>query len=192
MKSNVMNMTEGKPLGLLVKFAIPMLIGNLFQQLYNLADSIIVGKFVGSQALAAVGATSSVTFLFFALCNGIGSGGGIITSQYFGKGDDFMVKRSISNTGYIMLVFPFTVGVAAFFLAKPILLLLNTPANIMANSVAYMRINCIGIMFVSLYNFASSMLRALGDSKTPLIFLIISCFFHDTIKASFFITCNIT
>lgn len=190
MKSNVMNMTEGKPLGLLVKFAIPMLIGNLFQQLYNLADSIIVGKFVGSQALAAVGATSSVTFLFFALCNGIGSGGGIITSQYFGKGDDFMVKRSISNTGYIMLVFPFTVGVAAFFLAKPILLLLNTPANIMANSVAYMRINCIGIMFVSLYNFASSMLRALGDSKTPLIFLIISCFLNIGLDVLFVYALN--
>ncbi len=189
-KSSILNMTEGEPLSLLVRFALPMLIGNLFQQLYNLADSIIVGKFVGSDALAAVGATNSITFLFFALCNGIGSGGGVITSQFFGKGDEFKVKRSIANTGYIMLVFPLTVGICAFFLAKPILMLLNTPANIMGDSLAYMRINCIGIVFVSLYNFASSMLRALGDSKTPLIFLIISCFLNIGLDVFFVYALN--
>ncbi|MBR5116492.1 MAG: MATE family efflux transporter, partial [Lachnospiraceae bacterium] len=74
-----MNMTEGSPTGLLIRFAVPMLIGNIFQQLYNLVDSVIVGRFVGSAALASVGATASVVFLFFALCNGIGNGGGIIT-----------------------------------------------------------------------------------------------------------------
>ena len=78
-KNAVLNMTEGKPMGLLLRFAIPMLIGNVFQQLYNLADSVIVGRLVNADALAAIGASSSVTFLFFALCNGIGSGGGIIT-----------------------------------------------------------------------------------------------------------------
>lgn len=178
LKSSVLNMTEGKPLGLLVRFAMPMLLGNLFQQLYNLADSIIVGRLVGSEALASVGATNSITFLFFALCNGIGSGGGIITSQYFGSGNESDVKKCIANTGYIMLVFPLTVGIAALLLSKPILLLLNTPAEILPNALAYLRIMCLGIVFVSLYNFASSMMRALGDSKTPLIFLIISCFLN--------------
>lgn len=184
-KSSVLNMTEGKPLGLLVRFALPMLIGNLFQQLYNLADSVIVGRLVGSDALAAVGATSSVTFLFFALCNGIGSGGGIITSQYFGRGDEKSLKKCIANTAYIMIVFPLIVGVLAFSLAEPILSLLNTPADVFADSLSYMRINCIGIVFVSLYNFSSSMLRALGDSKTPLVFLIISCFLNIVLDLLF-------
>ena len=84
MKSKTLNMTEGNPVWLLLIFAVPMLIGNVFQQMYNLVDSVIVGRYVGANALAAVGATNSVSFLFFALCNGIGSGGGIITAQQFG------------------------------------------------------------------------------------------------------------
>lgn len=177
-KSSILNMTEGNPLSLIAKFAVPMLIGNLFQQLYNLADSVIVGKLIGSDALAAVGATNSITFLFFALCNGIGSGGGIITSQYFGRGDEEKVKRCIANTAYIMFIFPLIVGISAFFLSAPILLLMKTPDEVFADSLQYMQINCIGIVFVSLYNYASSMLRALGDSKTPLYFLIFSCFLN--------------
>ncbi len=174
-KSAVINMTEGNPVALIIQFSIPMLIGNLFQQLYNLVDAIIVGQFVGAKALGAVGATGSVTFLFFALCNGIGNGGGIITSQFFGKGDDDEVKSCISNTGYIMMVFPTIVGIIAFLLSGKILRLLETPADIMSDSAAYLKIMCVGLVFVSLYNYASSMLRALGDSKTPLYFLIFSC-----------------
>lgn len=174
-KDMTLNMTVGNPMSLLIKFSIPMLLGNLFQQLYNLADSVIVGKLVGSDALAAIGATNSITFLFFALCNGIGAGGGIVTSQSFGRGDTSEVKKCISNTGYIMTIFPLLVGIAAFFLAKPILLILNTPDNIMGDSLMYLRIMSVGVLFVSLYNYISSMLRALGDSKTPLYFLIFSC-----------------
>ena len=121
-RSSVLNMTEGSPVSLIIQFSIPMLIGNLFQQLYNLVDSVIVGQFVGADALAAIGATGSVTFLFFALCNGIGSGGGIITSQFFGNGDAGKVKSCIVNTGYIMMVFPIVVGIIAFLLSRPILL----------------------------------------------------------------------
>ena len=172
---NVLNMTEGNPIKLLITFAVPMLIGNIFQQVYNLADSVIVGRLVNANALAAIGASASVTFLFFALCNGIGSGGGIITSQFFGSGDEKMVKQCISNTAYIMLVFPICVGTAAFMLSRPILQLLKTPEEIMPDSLTYIRIMCVGIVFVSLYNFIASMLRALGDSKTPLYFLIVSC-----------------
>ena len=104
-KNNTLNMTTGNPLKLIIKFAIPMLVGNIFQQLYNLADSIIVGRIIGKDALAAVGATGSVTFLFFALCNGIGNGGGIVTSQFFGQGDDKSVKKCITNTGFITMCF---------------------------------------------------------------------------------------
>ena len=178
-------MTEGSPVRLIVLFSIPMLIGNLFQQVYNLVDSVIVGQYVGADAFAAIGATNSLTFLFFALCNGIGSGGGIITSQYFGKNDDKSVRSCIVNTGYIMLVFPLTVGIVAFFLSPKLLLWLDTPAEILADAVAYMRIMCVGIVFVSLYNYASSMLRALGDSKTPLFFLIFSCILNTGLDLLF-------
>ena len=95
MKTSTTDMTVGSPTRHIILFALPALIGNIFQQVYNLADSAIVGRFVGSDALAAVGATGSITFLFFALCNGIGSGGGIIVSQFYGAHDDQNVKKSI-------------------------------------------------------------------------------------------------
>lgn len=173
-KDNTLDMTEGNPVRHILIFALPMLVGNIFQQVYNLVDSVIVGKYVGADALAAIGATSSITFFFFALCNGVGSGGGIITSQYFGAHEDDKVKNCIVNTGFIMLVFPLTVGLLACFLARPILLLLNTPLDIMKEAVGYTQVMCAGLIFVSIYNFVSSMLRALGDSKTPLYFLIVA------------------
>ena len=126
MKNSTMNMTEGGITGLLIRFSIPMLMGNLFQQLYNIVDSIIVGKLVGADALAAVGVTGPMGFFFFALCNGIGAGGGIVTSQSFGSGDTKNVKSCITNVGYIMIAFPFVVGIAAFFLSGPLLRLLDT------------------------------------------------------------------
>lgn len=189
-KELVLDMTEGKPLSLILKFAVPMLIGNLFQQVYNLVDSVVVGRLVGADALAAVGASSSITFLFFALCNGFGGGGGIITSQYFGSKEDAMVKKSITNTAYIMFVFPLLVGIVAFLLSEPILLLLNTPENIMHDSLIYVRTMCIGIVFVSLYNFISSMIRALGDSKTPLYFLIGAGILNAVLDYVFVKFCN--
>ena len=178
-------MTEGSPLRLLLAFSVPMLIGNIFQQLYNLVDSVIVGQFVGAQALAAIGATGSITFFFFALCNGIGAGGGIVTSHFFGEGNTDKVKNCIANTAYIMLVIPTTIGAIAFFTAGPILHLLNTPDSIMADSKAYMQIMCVCMVMISVYNFASSMLRALGDSKTPLYFLIFSCILNGVLDVIF-------
>lgn len=178
-------MTEGDTISLIVRFSIPMLIGNLFQQLYNLVDSVIVGQFVGSAALGSIGATNSVTFLFFALCNGFGNGGGIITSQFFGKGDDDSVKKCIANTAYIMMIFPIIVGIVSFLMTAPILRLLDTPSELMADAVSYMQIMCLGMIFVSLYNYASAMLRALGDSKTPLYFLIFSCILNTGLDVLF-------
>ncbi len=178
-------MTEGNITKLLLTFSWPMLIGNLFQQLYNLVDSVVVGKFVGKEALAAIGATNSVSFLFFALCNGIGNGGGIVTSQYFGRGDTKLVKSSIANVGYIMLVFPAIIGTIAYIVSKPLLILLNTPENLLPDSIAYYRTVCLGIVFISMYNFISAMLRALGDSKTPLYFLIFSCILNTGLDILF-------
>jgi len=189
-KNNTLNMTTGNPLKLIIKFAIPMLVGNIFQQLYNLADSVIVGRIIGKDALAAVGATGSVTFLFFALCNGIGNGGGIVTSQFFGQGDDKSVKKCITNTGFIMLIVPIIIGGLGLLLSHPLLVLLKTPDDIMADSLIYLRIMCVGTIFVSLYNFISSILRALGDSRTPLYFLIFSCILNVGLDFFFILVLN--
>lgn len=175
MKDKTLNMTEGKPVKLILIFSIPLLIGNIFQQFYNLADSIIVGKFIGAEALAAIGVTGSICFFFFALCNGFGSAGGILVSQSFGRGDSQEVKNCIVNTGYIMIVFPFIVGITSFFLSKPLLIFLNTPEDCFNESWHYLQLMCIGLLFVSVYNYVSSMMRALGDSRTPLYFLIFTC-----------------
>ncbi|MBP5451777.1 MAG: MATE family efflux transporter [Treponema sp.] len=184
-KQNTVNMTEGNPVRLILLFSIPMLIGNIFQQFYNFADSVIVGQFVGADALAAIGATGSITFFFFALCNGIGSAGGIITSQFFGEGSEDKVKNCIANTAYIMLFVPITIGIIAFFAAGPILVLLRTPESILHESKVYMQIMCVNLVLVSTYNYASSMLRALGDSKTPLYFLIFSCILNIVLDIIF-------
>ena len=174
MKNYTTDMTTGNPVRHILLFALPALIGNIFQQLYNIADTAIVGRFVGSNALAAVGATSSITFLFFALCNGIGSGGGIIVSQYYGAHDDRNVKRGIVNTGIIMLIVPVIFGIIGFISSESFLRILNTPESIIYDSASYIRYMCVGLVFVSLYNYITSMLRALGDSRSPLYFLVLS------------------
>lgn len=174
MKDYTTDMTVGSPVRHLIIFAVPALIGNIFQQIYNLADSIIVGRFIGADALAAVGSTSSITFLFFALCNGIGSGGGIICSQFYGAHDNDKVKNCIVNTGLIMLIVPFLFGTIAFIFAPALLRLLNTPEDILSDAAMYIRYMSVSLLFVSLYNYLAAMLRALGDSRSPLYFLIIS------------------
>ena len=174
MADRTTNMTEGNTVKLILLFSIPMLIGNLFQQLYNIADSVIVGQFLGAKALAAIGATASLNFFFFAICNGFGAGGGIIVSQSFGRGDTKQVKNCIANTGYIMILLPLVVGTIAFILAPLFLNLLQTPEDIYHDSLVYIRRMSVGLFFVSVYNYVSSMMRALGDSKTPLFFLIFS------------------
>lgn len=173
--SQIMDMTRGNTTGLLLRFALPMLIGNLFQQAYNLGDSMIVGQFLGSDALAAVGATGSVSFLFFSICNGIGSGCGVVAAQCFGSGDVLRTKRAISNAAYIMFSTALIMGLAAFLAAPAVLQLMGTPADIMERATIYMQMSCIGVPLVAVYNYVSSMLRALGDSRTPLYFLIFSC-----------------
>ncbi|MBR4067435.1 MAG: MATE family efflux transporter [Clostridia bacterium] len=172
--SRNLNMTTGNPTGLLFTFAIPMLIGNLFQQAYSLADSIVVGHFVGANALAAIGSTSSTTFLFFSVCSGIASGSSVVTSQYFGADNVRKTKSAIANSAYLMFAAALIMGLAAYVAAPSVLRLLGTPDEILPDAIAYIRISCLGVPLVAVYNYASSMLRALGDSRTPLFFLIIA------------------
>lgn len=122
-----------------------------------------------------MGSTGSITFLFVAISNGIGAGCGVITSQYFGAQDDKAVRKAIANSAYIMIAAAAVMGLSAFLCSPLLLGLIGTPEDILQDAISYMRINCIGVPLVAVYNYASSMLRSLGDSKTPLYFLIISC-----------------
>ena len=170
-----MNMTEGKPLHLLSVFALPLLIGNLFQQAYNLADSMIVGQMLGANALAAVGATGSISFLFFSIFNGISGGCGIVTAQLFGAGKDERVCKSIANSAYIMLSSALLTGTLAFLMTPTVLSWMGTPEEVLPDAITYMRMTSASVPLIAVYNYASSMQRALGDSRTPLYFLVFSC-----------------
>ena len=174
-RRTTLDMTEGRPLALLSVFALPLLIGNLFQQAYNLADSMIVGQLLGANALAAVGATGSISFLFFSLFNGISGGCGIVTAQFFGAKEDAKVCRSIANSAYIMLASSLLTGTIAFVLAPTVLGWMGTPEEILPDAIIYMRMTSASVPLIAVYNYASSMQRSLGDSRTPLYFLIISC-----------------
>ena len=178
MSAMVRDMTKGNTTKLLLEFSVPMLIGNIFQQIYNVVDSAIVGKYIGADALAAVGSTGSVNFLFFSLCIGVGSGSGIVASRYFGGKEHDNVKRVVANSCYIMMLVSFIMALLGFILSGPVLHVLNTPANIFENAKLYLQLICLGIPLVGIFNYSSSILRALGDSKTPLIFLLVSCFIN--------------
>lgn len=168
------NLTEGNSGSLIFKFAMPMLIGNVFQQLYNIVDSIIVGRYIGKQALAAVGASFPLIFMLISFVVGVAMGTTIIVSQYFGARDIKMVKRSI-ETMYIFLFFAsIVVTLLGITLSGPIFRLINLPDDVMPQAITYFNIYLIGTIFFFGFNGISSVLRGLGDSKTPLYFLVIS------------------
>ena len=177
-RNMTMDMTVGSPARLLLRFMLPLLVGNIFQQVYSMVDMMIVGRYISPDALAAVGATSSLNFLFFSLCNGLSNGVGILVSQAFGADRPATVKRLITNSVYIMLGSALLMGSLGFILSRPVLELLNTPANIIDQSVEYMRVMCVGIVAVSMYNCVAAILRGIGDSRTPLFFLVISSFLN--------------
>lgn len=168
------DMTKGTPWKLLLQFAVPLFIGNIFQQLYNMVDSIIVGNFVGPNALGAIGTTNSLNFLFFSLVAGLSVGIGIIVAQFFGSNNEEKVKDTIGNAIWIVLISSVIMACIGFFIAKPVLVLLRTDKVILGDATAYLKVTSIGICCTGLYNGVSSILRALGDSKTPLIFLILA------------------
>lgn len=173
-KQFVCDMTVGNETSLLLKFSLPMLVGNVFQQFYNMVDSIVVGNYVGKNALAAVGMTSSLTFFYFALCNGFATGAGVLMSQYFGMKNEKRVKDAIGNSIYLLIGMGILVSIISVLLARPTLVLLNTPDAIFEDALRYTQLVCGGMLAVVIYNGISAMLRALGDSVTPLIFLIIA------------------
>ncbi|MFR4439255.1 MAG: MATE family efflux transporter, partial [Hungatella sp.] len=159
-------------------FALPMIFGNLFQQFYNIMDSVVVGRFVGEEALAAVGASYSVTNVFIAVAIGGGIGSAVMVSQFLGAGQMEKMKTAIFTTLINFAVLSFCLGVIGYGLNTEILQWMKTPKNVMKDAAVYLKIYFVGLPFLFMYNVQASVFNALGDSRTPLYLLIFSSFLN--------------
>ena len=172
------DMTQGSPLKLILAFAVPLMLGSLFQQFYNLADTIIVGRFVGVEALAAVGSVGGLNYLVLGFVNGIACGFSIPISWTFGAKDYSQMRRYTANAVWLSIAFAVVLTIVTVALTRPILVWTNTPANIIDLADIYVRTIFWGIPFTLLYNVTSALMRALGDSKRPLYFLLMASFLN--------------
>ena len=172
------DMTRGRILPQLISFTIPLVLGNLFQLTYNAADSMIVGRYLGGQALAAVGTAGPIMNLAILFISGMCMGAGILMSTQYGAKQQDVLEQQISTTLLSGLVFSFFVTLSMMVLAKPVLTLIRVPEEILDSACGYLRIIFTGFLFTFAYNFFSSTLRALGDSKASLYFLVISSVFN--------------
>ena len=168
-------LTGGNPAKLIFFFSLPLIIGNIFQQFYSMADTLIVGRTIGVNALAAVGCTGSITFLILGFVQGLTSGLSIITSQKFGAKNEDDVRKSFAASILISSAVAIITTILSVLLARPLLELLQTPSEIIDDAWAYLVIIFLGIPATVLFNLLSNAVRALGDSKTPLYFLIFAC-----------------
>lgn len=182
------DLTEGKPLRLMLRFMIPVFIGNLCQQLYSMVDTLIVGRTISLDALAAVGATGSIFFLIIGFVQGVTSGLAVITAQYFGAHDENGVRRSAAMSLMLSAGITVIVTVASVLSARPLLELMNTPENIIASATEYISVIYYGIFATVFYNLISCIVRSLGDSKTPLIFLVIASILNIGLDLLFILT----
>ena len=162
------------PLKALTIFALPMILGSFFQQIYNMADSIIVGQFVGSSALAAIGACAALTNVFICAALGAGVGAGVLVSRYFGAREYGKMKTIVSTSLLSFLILSVILGVFGYFFSYSMMRILQTPADIMHDAVLYLRIYFVGFPFLFMYNVLSTMFTSIGESKIPLALLIFS------------------
>lgn len=172
--NSIKTMTEGSPLKIILAFSFPMLIGNVFQQLYNMVDSIVVGNYVGKLALAAVGTGFPIIFMMAAMFIGLGLGATILISQYIGAGDIKNVQKTAQTIYTAMILGSIPISIIGIFLSKPILILINTPADALPMANTYMIIIFAGMIGSFGYNINAGILQGFGDSKSSLLFLVIA------------------
>lgn len=184
------DMSRGNPARLIISFMLPVLAGNIFQQFYNVVDSVIVGQFLGVNALAAVGSTGSVVFLVWGLVTGLTSGFSVILAQQFGAGDKKGLCRYEGASVWLCGVIGILMTVILMLGLNPILRLMNTPDEIFGETRAYLGVLFAGILITFAYNMLAGMLRALGDSKTPLLFLVIASILNIVLDIVFILYCN--
>lgn len=168
------DMTTGSPLKSIILFTIPVLIGNLFQQFYNMVDAIIVGQYLGADVLAAVGATSCLMFLVIGFANGIAQGFGIMVAHAFGAKDNKMLRHYVALSLMLTVIISAILTIPTVAASEKLLVWMNTPDNILQMSNSYLRVIFAGVFCTMAYNVAAGILRGIGDSKTPLYFLILS------------------
>lgn len=173
-KSTAMDMTRGSISRLLILFAVPLLLGNLFQQLYNTVDVLVVGNFVGKEALAAVGSTASIINMLVLFFNGVSIGAGVVISQYFGAHNEEKVHQTVETTMAVTLFFSVLFTVIGVTMVPFMLRLMSTPDDVIGAAAQYLRIYFSGISGLLIYNMGSGILRAVGDTKRPLMFLCFS------------------
>ena len=181
------DMTKGSPFKVLIMFTLPLAIGNIFQQLYNMADTIIVGRYVGADALAAVGSTGTVMFLLNGFAQGITAGFAVLTSQRYGAKKTEGVKQSVSNGILLSVIGAVFFTAASILFMKPLLHLMNTPENIFADAYCYISLISLGMVANVFYNLFSAYLRAVGNSKMPLFFLVLSACLNVVLDLVFII-----
>lgn len=184
-------MTKGNPAKILFYFALPMILGNIIQQLYNIVDSMIVGNFLGADKLAAVGASYPITFVFITIANGASIGCGVLISQYFGSKNIEKMKTSIYTSLISIFIFSFILTIIGLTFCNTILNLMNIPRNIFYDCHGYINIYFMGIIFLFLYNISNASFNALGNSKTPLMFLIISSILNVFLDLLFVLKFNL-
>lgn len=182
------DMTKGSPFKVLIMFTLPLAIGNIFQQLYNMADTIIVGRYVGADALAAVGSTGTVMFLLNGFAQGITAGFAVLTSQRYGAKKTEGVKQSVSNGILLSVIGAVFFTAASILFMKPLLHLMNTPENIFADAYCYISLISLGMVANVFYNLFSAYLRAVGNSKMPLFFLVLSACLNVVLDLVFIIS----
>lgn len=163
------DMTKGSPVALLMRFTIPLLIGNLFQQLYSLVDSIVIGRFVGPNELGGIGCTGSIDYLIFSVAYGMSSAVGILTAILYGAGEKERLNRAIYNCFYVLLTVSLLIAGVGFFGAGWLLRLMKAPGELYPHAKMYLRVVCLGNIATIYYGGISSVMRAFGDSETPLL-----------------------
>ena len=168
------DMTQGKIFPVLMRFALPMLVGDVFQQLYNIVDTVIVGRTLGANALAAVGATGTIMFLIVGCNTSLANGFGVVTAQHFGARDEEGIRKSFANGIYLILLIATAIAVLCLLHVRDILTLMNTPEDIFEDSASYISVIFAGVMVTGFYNYLAANLRAIGNSKIPLYALIFS------------------
>lgn len=187
MKTLQKDMTTGNPGKMILDFTIPIFIGNVFQQFYSMADTVIVGKFVGTKALAAVGSTGTISFLIIGFVLGMTAGFTVLTAQKFGAGDMDAMRQTVGSAAVLSVVMSVILTVIGMAGMKPLLTFMHTPADIFADAYAYIMIICAGIFAQMLYNLLASILRALGNSKIPLYFLTFAALLNILLDLVFII-----
>ena len=184
----VRDMTKGSPWRLILQFSVPTALGLIFQQLYSMADTIIVGRFLGVDALAAVGSTSSLSFLIIGFMQGMCSGFSIPVAQYFGAKDEEKLQRSVANGAWVSAILGALITIVTVLGTDWILTIMQTPSNIFEGASTYIRIIFLGSLATVLYNLLSSYLRAMGDSRTPLVFLVLSSVLNIVLDLLFIVS----